>query len=289
MKILDSSPIAPGIAFIPKGGTLAFLQFAYQEVIAEMMTSKIGSSYDATKGYILNGCINSGSGVNYNISAGSIFFNGEIFLVDNDVFTISGSNVAVGAIAITQYVADADPSTFTDAVQRNVHNIRKIVFAPALAGSGAANFADLINLAYRPVGGIGQTILWTMPGSGSQNSLLPTYFDPGTGDGIHALTLGWQIDPLYMGFVPAGYSGVAPYNTIGQQQGANTKTIAATDLPELETDQLFSGAGGGGLQAYSAPSTSSTKITMNVNAGSPNNPISLLQPTATGLYIKRIS
>jgi len=286
MKKLDTTPIATGISFIPKGGTLLFLQLAYQEAFNALMQGNIGSSYDVTKGYILYGCVNTGSGTTYTISAGAVFFNGEIYLVDAITFTISGSNVAEGTITTTQYTADADPSVFTDGVSRNVHNIRKIVFGPALAGSGAFDYVNAVNLAYRPVGAIGQTVLWQMPGSGSQNSLLATYFSSGVG--IHPLTLGWEIDPLYSGYVPAGYSGTSPYDTLGQQQGANTHTISANDLPQLETRSKFAGTPGSSTNGYATVSVGSNSVE-DVNPGSPNNPISLMQPTTTGLFIKRIS
>lgn len=286
MKKLDTSPIAPGVAFPVKGGTLLFLQLAYQEAFTALMQGNIGSSYDPTKGYILYGCANTGSGSNYVISAGAIFFNGEIFLCDGQSFTITGGHVAEGVITVSQYTADADGVKFTDGVTRNVHNIRKIVFGNALAGSGAFDFVNGVNLAYRPVGAIGQTVLWTMPGSGSQDTLLATYFDPGTGDGIHPLSLGWQIDTDYAGYVPAGYkSGDAAFGTIGQQQGAVQYTLLPGDIPQLATADVFAN-GSGSIPAYAKTNSAASLSSEEVNPGTAN-PLSLLQPTATGLYIKR--
>jgi hypothetical protein len=287
MKKLDTSPIAPGIAFKPKGGTLAFLQLAYQEALAELTTSRIGSSYDPTKGYILNGCINSGSGSNYVISAGSVFFNGEIYLVPAATFTLTGSNVAEGVITTTQFTADADPSIFTNGVSYNVHNIRQIVFQNGLSGSGAFDFVNAVNLAYKPVGAIGQTIMWQMPGGGSQDSLLATYFTSGTG--IHPLTLGWIIDTSMAGYALAGYeSGVAPYDHIDATHGADSYTLLATDIPQLNTLPKFASGAGSPATAYQEVSATSAAAPEPVNSGTAN-PISLIQKTINKLFIKRVS
>ncbi|MCC8426581.1 hypothetical protein [Mucilaginibacter sp. UR6-11] len=287
MKKLDLAPIAPGISMYVKGGTLSFLQLAFQEPIAECEKSRIGSSYDSTKGYILNGCLNSGSGSNYVISAGSVFFNGEVYIVPAASFTISGPNVAVGVITTTQFIADADPTDFTDGNQRNVHNIRQINFQSGLSGSGAFDFNNAVNLLYRPIGAIGQTIIWKMPGAGSQNTLLATYFDAGTGNGIHPLTLDWKIDATMSGHVAAGYlSGDPTYGTLGANKGADTYQIAATDLPTLSTDPKFESVGPGTDSAYITGGVA-TKGALTVNAGSPNNPIGLIQQTVIKLFITR--
>ncbi len=287
MKKLDLSPISPGISMYVKGGTLQFLQLAYQEALSELTTSQIGVNYDTTKAYVLNGCINSGSGSNYIISAGSLFFNGEIYLVPAATFTITGSNVAEGIITITQYITDADPTDYTDGIQRNVHDIRQMVFSPALSGSGAVNFINLVNLAYKPVGAIGQTIEWLMPGGGSQNSLLPTYFDSGTLQGIHPLTLGWIIDDG--GYVAAAYlASDSKFGTIGQTQGADAITLGAANIPVLQTANKFATTGGGTVLAYAQISVSSSALsTEPVNQGSANTPVSLIQRTKTKLKITR--
>ena len=287
MKKLDTSPIAPGVSFPLKGGTLAFLQLAYQEVIQEIVTSRIGGYYDTTKAYILNGCINTGSGSNYIISAGSVFFNGEIYLVPAATFTISGSNVAEGIITTTQYTSDADAVIFTDNVSRNVHNIRQIVFSAALSGSGAVDFVNLINLAYKPVGAIGQTVEWLMPGSGSQNAKLPTYFDAGTLQGIHPLTFGWIIDDG--GYVASGYlASDSKFGTIGQTQGADTLVLSANNIPTLASEITMQASGSSGTNGFIS-GTTTTNRALSINPGSPNTAISLIQRTKTKLKITRFA
>ncbi|MEB0264079.1 hypothetical protein [Mucilaginibacter sp. 10I4] len=290
MKILNTVPIVSGVSMYVKGGTLNFLQLANREMFSELMTSRIGSFYDSTKGYVVNGCVNFGSGSTYNISSGSVFFNGEIYLVPAASFTISAPNVAVGVITTTQFIADADPTDFTDGNQRNVHNIRQIVFQSGLSGSGAFNFNDAVNLAYRPIGGIGQTIEWLMPGSSSQNSQLSTYFDSSSLQGIHPLTLGWIIDDG--GYVAAGYLASDPkFGSIGVTQGSDTHTIIANEVPVLSVSipLMENGTAQGDTHPAVTDNNAVQISTYNgtVNTGSPNTPIQLIQRTKTKLKITR--
>lgn len=148
MKILKTSDITASIAMPVKKGTLDHIQAAYKEgmdAIAKAFINFLGIAYNASNFYILHGCANSGTGSDYNISAGAIFYNGEIYLVDATTFTAAGGETCVGIITTTYFAADeADPVTFTDGILRNVHEIRKIVFASGVSGSGDVDFADLV-------------------------------------------------------------------------------------------------------------------------------------------------
>ena len=136
MKILDVSNITSSAQMPVKKGTLQFLQDAYKELANAILRGTIGGGYSASTYYILHGCANTGVGSNYIISAGAIFFNGEIYLVDGTTFTTTGGQVPVMNIATTQYTTDADPVTFTNNVQYNIHDIRKIVIS---AGTASGN------------------------------------------------------------------------------------------------------------------------------------------------------
>ena len=126
-----------------KGGTLDHLQFAYQEALNAIARNLIGRDIDNTRGYILFGCINTGSAAVMNVTAGAIYYNGEVFLVD--AFNLNVSQAAVAGIATSYYQTNADPVTFTDGVQRNVHEVRKIVFTNAASGSGLFDFNNMVN------------------------------------------------------------------------------------------------------------------------------------------------
>jgi hypothetical protein len=144
MKQLDTSAITTTVGMPLKGGTLQFFQLAYQEALTAIANNFLGAKSDSTNTYILFGCLNSGTGGAFNISAGAVYYNGEVFLVPAASFTPGGGQTAVGTIVTSQYTFNADGVLFTDGITRNVHNIRQIVFAAAASGSGITDFDNLL-------------------------------------------------------------------------------------------------------------------------------------------------
>lgn len=142
MKKLDLSAVSANVQFPVKEGTIDFINLAYQEALTGIANNMIGGKADTTFGYVLWGCTNSTTAPAFTISAGAIYYNGEVYLVDA-VTLAAGVNTAVANIVVTQYPTNADPVTFTDGVARNVHNIRKIVFSVAASGSGIFDFGNM--------------------------------------------------------------------------------------------------------------------------------------------------
>lgn len=148
MKKIDLSNITTAVGMPIKSGVLSHLQSAYEEILNALIATSLinplviyGNGY-----YCLYGCINNGSGLNYDISNGAIYDTvlGEIFLVDRAIFTATGSDVAVGTITTSFFSGtNADPITFTDSIDRNVLQIRKIVFSAGASGSADVNFTNL--------------------------------------------------------------------------------------------------------------------------------------------------
>lgn len=169
MRNLDVSPVTNAIGLPLKSGSLAHIQNAYKEAIAEAVKGYVGSGYNNGTVYILQGLVNSGSGSNFNISAGSVFYNGEVYLVDAANFTTSGSQVAVCKVITTYFTGtNADGVQFTDGNVRNIHEIRKVQIVADLAGSGIANYANAqrINVNIPPVNitqGPGITVAGAFP------------------------------------------------------------------------------------------------------------------------------
>jgi len=139
-KVIDLSAVTDASRIAIKQGTLAFMQDAHKETTAATIIALIGAGYNPATVYVLYGCVNTGVGLNYIISAGAIFYNGEVYNVDATAFTVTGSNVPVFTIAVTQFTTNADPMTFTDGTVRNIHNIRKIVISAGASGSGIADY-----------------------------------------------------------------------------------------------------------------------------------------------------
>jgi hypothetical protein len=147
MRKLNTSAITTSIAMPIKSGTLDHIQAAYTEAVAEAVKGVVGPTYSSGTMYILNGLVNFGVYPNFNISAGSVFLDGEVYLVDAANFNVAGSQVAVAKIVTTQFSGvNADSVQFTDGVGRNVHDVRKIQLSADLAGSGVANYGSAIRI-----------------------------------------------------------------------------------------------------------------------------------------------
>ena len=143
MRKIDSSFIATASAQPFKQGTWVHLQSAYQEAITAIVNNLMGGVLDNVSVYVLYGCVNSGTYPTYTVTAGAVYYAGEIYLVDAFTFTATGSNKAVGNIVTTYYTTNADPVEFTDGSSHNVHPIRKMVFTDLVSGTGVTDFEAL--------------------------------------------------------------------------------------------------------------------------------------------------
>ena len=108
------------------------------------------------------------------------------------------------------------------------------------------------------------------------------------------LRLGWAIcngnngTVNRMGKVPVQRDpSETEFATMGTTGGAKAHTLIASDIPPLATDAVHSsGAGGGNGIIYAASQNPS--LIIPVNSGSANNPVSLLQPYITTLFIQKL-
>jgi hypothetical protein len=130
-----------------KNGSLLHIQDAFKDVLREVMKSIIGTDYNSSKAYILSGCINSGTGSNFVISAGYIFHGSEVYRVPASTFTASSGQTAVATFGVVNVNGvNYDPVQFTDGNNYNVHYESIITIGSAVAGSGVSDFADLIRI-----------------------------------------------------------------------------------------------------------------------------------------------
>lgn len=147
MRKLDVSAVSNSIGLPVKSGTVMHMQNAYVEAVAESIKGLIGSSYSPATLYVLQGMVNSGSGLTYNITSGSCFYNGEVYICDGASFTATAPNIGVCTVNTTFFTApNADGVQFTDGNVRNIHQIRKMVVSAGLAGSGVSNYADVVRI-----------------------------------------------------------------------------------------------------------------------------------------------
>lgn len=158
MNTIDTSQIVdPNVEQPWLGPSLDFLQAANREAFSNAMIGLIGSTYSAAQIYIIWGCIRTGAADGAGagaaaVSAGAIFFNGEIYSVPAFATANIAGNTLYSAIQITQ--GAPDPVQFSDLSSKNVHNVRKWVVAQSNAGSNA--FSTWINSTWHVVGATGE-------------------------------------------------------------------------------------------------------------------------------------
>jgi len=196
MKKLDVSSVTDSARFPIKSGTLAFLQQAYGEALEGIIISLIGPTYNTTTMYVLSGCVNTGSGSNYTISGGYVFFNGEIYSVPSTGFSTTGTDVPVFVLYVGQFTTNADPVTFTDSSVKNVHNVRQVLVQSGSSGSGLADYSTRYVMSFN----IPQQLNAT--GAGVSGTYPNLVFQ---GAGLQPLAVG----RVHYGDVPGGSSTLA--------------------------------------------------------------------------------
>lgn len=143
MRKLITTDITTLASMPVKSGSLTHIQNAYTELLVAIGAGLIGHGYNLGQ-FAIIGCNNVATLPDYDIKAGFIQFNGVLYQVDAVAFTPGGGQTAVATFATTYFTAtNADPVEFTDGNFHNVHEIKKIVFSSAVAGTGIFDYDDL--------------------------------------------------------------------------------------------------------------------------------------------------
>lgn len=145
MKKLVLSNIQSGVRKLGAvKATLEHIQEAYIEAVASMFTAFIAG---AAVPVSIHGCVNSGAGSDYDISAGAIYHNGEVFDIDAFAGTAGGADVPVLSLVTTWRAGD--PAKYSDGSTHNTHSIRKYQWAFGATGSGLADLSQVVTLKTR--------------------------------------------------------------------------------------------------------------------------------------------
>ena len=289
MKRLKTSDIGNSTALPIKSGTLEFIQDAYKETIANLITGLIPVSATDTI-YIISGCINTGTGANYIISSGVVYVNDEVYNVDAVTFTLTGLQKAYARIAITQFITNADPVAFTDGVTRNVHNIRKIVIENTTASSSLPEYKDFIKIGAWLKGDVKQVDVST--------AYIAVNFDE-TGLG-RLERLGWAIcnganntfdraRRTAVGYDPTTFVSGNNFTQLRNVFGAENHTLTEAQLPAISRDlkvPLSSlPSGNTGITYAGNTPVLVTVDTISFGSGQTHNN---MQPSIVTLFIQKI-
>ena len=166
--------------------SLEHLQEGYREAL-DSIIKKFTPGYSAGDVIIIDGLVDSGTaGVNFNISAGSVYYNGEIYQVATASGLI-GATVAVLTIDTATFQS-GEPSQFDDGNFYNVNQTAKFVITAAASGSGTKDYTDCKRLKANPV----FAKLTTVGSGAASTSFTLTGWDtsPIDDDGIFNITTG---------------------------------------------------------------------------------------------------
>jgi hypothetical protein len=151
MKKIDTTNIA-GSAKAPFiKDTHDHYKEAIQESTSEIIKGLL-SGYTANDIIILYGCVvvDNIPGVSA-LGAGAIYYNGEIYQVDDEAtITTTGSETLVWEI-VTTYIAGDSTLQWSDGVIRDLHQIDRMTLVPGLTGTG---LADYNGATVKPIYGI---------------------------------------------------------------------------------------------------------------------------------------
>jgi hypothetical protein len=114
------------------------MEAAYVDSMAEITKGLVALSPSYI---ILRGCVNSGSGSDYNISAGSILKDGEIFSVPAFVGTAPG-----GQVPVINLVSVKTQLQYTDNSSQDTLDNRTYAISFGATGTGLVDFSALVTL-----------------------------------------------------------------------------------------------------------------------------------------------
>ncbi len=142
MRIYNTTPLSPDAAAPFSSGTMDFIFDSHKDTTAETIKAAIGIGYNPNTPYILNGAyLIETSPDHFTTATGSIFYQGELFQVDAKGVTLYDLGTSL-TMSISNYTTNADPVTLTDLSVVYVHNIRKMEWVNADAGSYSLPFPD---------------------------------------------------------------------------------------------------------------------------------------------------
>jgi len=142
MKVLDLSAVVENTRrLLATKQTLLHLQEGITESLSRMMLGLNVLDADVT---VLSGVVNALSHPNYNISAGSAYYNGEIYEIPTWTGTAGGGQVAILTLQTTY--RSGDPVIYTDGSSQNTHSNRKLVWSLGTSGTGIKDYSQLVRL-----------------------------------------------------------------------------------------------------------------------------------------------
>lgn len=124
------------------------------ESLKSIVESTLPKPYVANSMIILTGLVLTGNyvgaGLTYSITAGSVYYNGEIYQVAAASGTISGTNVVLLTIDTSTFNVN-DPVLCTDSSFQYVHRNDIAVISQGVSGTGTKDYSALLDITKKSV------------------------------------------------------------------------------------------------------------------------------------------
>ena len=140
MKKLDWTAVTASNGLVFEEQTFEHINNGHKDSYIAFVKANIPSAWHTGKLVILYGCVDSGTHPARNLSAGAVYYNGEIYQVDSASFTTTG--LQIGIWTLTDVDSGTDESTIKTATSSFAEHVlvnSKFVFAAGLSGSGTFN------------------------------------------------------------------------------------------------------------------------------------------------------
>ena len=280
MRLVDFQHIQNGVRKLAAvKETLEHIQDSLKETVAALTDGIIAQGSGVT---VLFGCVNSEADPDYTISAGWVYYDGEIYEVPTFSGTATGGEVPVLSLNTT-YLA-TDPARYKKADGTfetiNTHSIRKMLWSFAASGSGIADFADVVTLKsrissllsgeFQPVGSYAPINSPTFTG-------VPAAPTPATSDDSTKIATTAFVKAVVTALVGGAPTTLDALNELAAALG-NDANFSTTILTALSTKADISDiedfATGGIMDPLSGPNTfSGTEYSIDTSSSVINSPV----------------
>jgi hypothetical protein len=148
MNRIDTSHSSEGQPFLAPL-SLDHVQNAARDITALQAIALIGPDYDDAKAYIIWGVDQTTPGGLPTFTEGAILYGREIYYVSaHNIPTITVGQVPVMVLGISY--PGGDPTLFATGASYSIHQIRKMSFVAATAGTGLADYANCLRMLRPP-------------------------------------------------------------------------------------------------------------------------------------------
>ena len=148
MKKLDWTAVTASNGLVFEEQTFEHINNGHKDSYISFVKANIPSAWHTGKLVILYGCVDSGTPPARNLSAGAVYYNGEIYQVDSASFTTTGLDIGIWTLVdVDSGSTESTIKTATSSFLSHVLVNSKFVFAAGLSGSGTfdESSSDIVN------------------------------------------------------------------------------------------------------------------------------------------------